>query len=89
MSKSSKCEAPALGAAVRRMVRALERRAVEGDTEALEQLISIGTEVSAATSSALYLMRGTYSLAELAKVTGTSRPAVLKRSRRADAYTTG
>jgi hypothetical protein len=77
----TKCEAPALGAAIRRMLVALNRRAAEGDTEALEELIIIEQQCRKETDHALAKMREVYSLAELSRVTGTSRPAVLKRSR--------
>lgn len=83
----TKCEAPALGAAVQRMLKALVRRADEGDTEALEQLMQATQTAERGVADALHGMRERgYSLAELSRVTGTSRPAVLKRSRRADAY---
>lgn len=76
----SKCEAPALGSAVGRMIRALVRRATDGDTEALEQLLELEKQTSAGIKDALAGMRQVYSLGELSRVTGTSRQAVLKRS---------
>jgi hypothetical protein len=81
MPSKTKCEAPALGDAIKRMLLALVRRAQEGDTEALEELLKIDNATGVAVGAALAAMRDTYSLGELSRVTGTSRPAVLKRSR--------
>lgn len=78
-------EAPEVGAMIRRMVRALVRRAAEGDTEALEQLAQLEAELPAATSCALGMMnhaanpRATYSAGELSQVLGVSRQAVRQR----------
>lgn len=93
-------EAPELGAMIRRMTRALVRRAAEGDTEALEQLAQLERELPVATSSALGLMNHAgdptraaghtrtaanyYSAGELAQVLGTSRQAVRQRIGRVD-----
>lgn len=81
-------EAPEVGAMVRRMVRALVRRAAEGDTEALEQLAQLEAELPTATTCAVAMMQaGTdgnaYSFTELANVLGTSRQAARQRAGRA------
>lgn len=80
-------EAPELGSMIRRTVRALVRRAAEGDTEALEQLAMLERELPSATSSALAMMNaGTrgpaYSFTELAAVVGTTRQATRQRATR-------
>lgn len=82
MSARRVTEAPGLGAAVERMLRALVRRAAAGDTEALEQLCQLDVELAASTRKALRgLHEFGYSYAELASVTGTSRQAVAQRMR--------
>lgn len=76
-------ESPELGSAVRRQLRALVRRAAEGDTEALEQLAMLDADLATAKAVAVDLMnrgermgrRGGYSFTELAAVLGTSRQA--------------
>ena len=83
-------EAPDMGAMIRRTIRALVRRAAEGDTEALEQLAMLERELPTATSSALAMMNaGTrgpaYSFTELADTLGTSRQAARQRATRIDA----
>lgn len=77
----SRHEAPEVGAAVLRMMNGLVRRAAEGDTEAIEALYVIEGMAPHATNAALALAHepGGYSYAELAAVTGTSRPAVQQR----------
>lgn len=65
---------------VRRMVRALVRRAAEGDTEALEALADLEALVPAAvTEAGRSLHRFGYSYGELCQVTGTSRQAARQR----------
>lgn len=81
-------EAPEVGAMVRRMVRALVRRAAEGDTEALEQLAQLEAELPTATTCAMALMNhnpvqpNAYSFGELAQVLGVSRQAARQRTTR-------
>lgn len=87
MTAQRKHEAPELGSMVRRMVRALVRRAAEGDWEAIEQLAMLEREVPTATSCALGMMNAgslgnTYSFTELGAVLGTSRQAARQRSQR-------
>lgn len=80
-------ESPELGGAARRMMRALVRRAAEGDTEALEQLASLQLELQAAIQAAGKLMHSGermadgkgYSFTELADVLGISRQAARQR----------
>lgn len=74
-------ESPELGAMVARMLNALIRRAAEGDTEAVEALAKLeGLARQALTSSLAESRRFGYSLAELARVTGTTRQAVSQRT---------
>jgi hypothetical protein len=74
-------ESPELGAMVGRMLNALVRRAAEGDTEAVEQLAALEPLARQAHTSALAESRRFgYSLAELARVTGTTRQAVSQRT---------
>jgi hypothetical protein len=87
MPAQRKHEAPELGSMVRRMVRALVRRAAEGDWEAIEQLAMLEREVPTATSCALGMMNAgssgnAYSFTELGAVLGTSRQAARQRSQR-------
>lgn len=74
-------EAPEVGAMVGRMLRALVRRAAEGDTEALEQLAHLEDLAAAATTLALVRANvdAGYTFGELASVTSTSRQAVRQR----------
>lgn len=83
-------ESPELGAMVGRMLNALIRRAAEGDTEALEQLARLESLARQANTSGLAEARraGGYSLAELAKVTGTTRQAVSQRTAPAPTFGT-
>jgi len=78
----SRHEAPELGSMIGRMLNALIRRAAEGDWEAIEALAEVEALAPAATNAALRAARETYSLAELARVTGTSRAAVAQRAAR-------
>lgn len=75
-------ESPELGAMVGRMLNALIRRAAEGDTEAVEQLGNLEDLAHQAHTSGLAEARRApgYSLAELARVTGTTRQAVSQRT---------
>lgn len=76
-------ESPELGAMIRRMVRALVRRAAEGDTEALEQLAIVERDVPMAVSVAIARMNvgeAGYSYTELAGVVGTTRQAARQRA---------
>lgn len=83
-------ESPELGAMVGRMLNALIRRAAEGDTEALEQLARLEGLARQANTSGLAEARraGGYSLADLAKVTGTTRQAVSMRTAAAPTFGT-
>lgn len=82
-----KHESPEIGAMVRRMVRALVRRAAEGDTEALEELARLEGELPAAITVAGKLMASgermaldqSYSYTELGDVLGISRQAARQR----------
>jgi N-acetyl-beta-hexosaminidase len=85
VSAQRRHEAPELGGMVRRMVRALVRRAAEGDTEALEQLYQLEAELPTATSCAMAMMNArtsspVYSFTELANVLGTTRQAARQRA---------
>lgn len=79
-------EAPAVGDAAARIVRALVRRAGEGDTQALEALRMLDDLTRQAVAEALRAMheptesRPGYSWSELARVTGTSRQACSQRA---------
>lgn len=74
-------ESPAVGAAVRRMVRALVVRAGEGDTEALEQLAELEGFTRDATTAAVVVAHDTagYSFTELGRVLGITRQAARQR----------
>ena len=73
-------EAPELGAAAARMMRALVERAADKDTEALEQLAALEVLARQATSMGGYLLHDSgYSHSELAAVLGISRQASVKR----------
>lgn len=78
-------EAPEVGAAVVRMMRALVARAAEGDWEAIEQLAMIEQLAPTATSLALQLAHdggAGYSFTELANVLGSTRQAARQRVQR-------
>lgn len=77
-------EAPEVGAAVVRMMRALVSRAAEGDTEAIEQLAMIEGLAPVATSMAAQLAHDGfgYSYTELSDVLGISRQAARQRCQR-------
>lgn len=73
-------ESPALGSASLRMARALVRRAEDGDTEALEELLKLDAAMTTLVADAGRGLRAKgYSLHELSRVTGTSRAACSKR----------
>lgn len=78
--RQRKHEAPALGSAAARMIRALVVRAAEGDTEALEQLAALEQLLPQATALAGHHAHAWgYSFSELAAVLGISRQAAIKR----------
>lgn len=81
MTGQRRHESPALGDAVLRMMRALQRRAGEGDTEALEQLQAIDRLASPMLSRGVYLAHrdAGYSLRQIGDALGVSHVAVAKR----------
>lgn len=80
-------EAPELGDAIVRMMRALVTRASEGDTEAIEQLARVEQLAPTATTMAMQLARSAgrhgYSYTQLGAVLGTTRQAARQRVERA------
>jgi hypothetical protein len=73
-------EAPEVGAMARRVLRALVRRAADGDTEALEQLLILAGELPAAIHDAgVGLHRFGYSYTEIGTVAGITRQAARER----------
>lgn len=73
-------EAPELAAFIRRMFRALERRASEGDLEAVEALASLGSPLREATERAgLAAWQHGYSYTEIGTALGISRQAARQR----------
>lgn len=86
MTGQRRHESPEVGAAAFRMIRALVRRAAEGDTEALEQLAKVERMAAAGTTVALHQAHQAagYSYTELADVTGTTRQAARQRVERLD-----
>lgn len=81
MTEQRRHEAPELGDAIVRMMRALVTRAAEGDTEAVEQLRRVEQLAPSATAMGYWhAHEAGYSWGELAQVTGTSRQAILKRA---------
>jgi hypothetical protein len=81
----SRHEAPEVGAACRRMVRALVRRAGDGDTEALEQLAGVADMARDAVGVAVGQLTGFgYSYGDLARLTGLTRQALQQREARAE-----
>jgi hypothetical protein len=73
-------EAPEVGAMAGRVVRALVRRAEAGDTEALEQLLSLEQQIAGAIKDAgRGLHSFGYSFTELGKVAGISRQSARER----------
>lgn len=82
MSGQQRHEAPDVGDAVVRMLRALVTRAQEGDWEALEQLARIEQLAPAATALGVRLAHreAGYSFTQLGDVLGTSRQAARQRA---------
>lgn len=79
-SRRERPEAPEVGQAARRFVRALVKRAEEGDTEAIEQLVETQHETTQAiTAAGQALSRAGYSYTDLARVLGTTRQAARQR----------
>lgn len=73
-------ESSEIGAMAQRVMRALVRRAAEGDTEALEVLVTIQAEASDHIASAgQELVTFGYSYGELASVLGVTRQAARQR----------
>lgn len=73
-------EAPEVGAMVGRCLRALVRRAADGDTFALEQLATIERDLSGYVAEAGAAMHTYgYSYTELAAVLGVTRQAARQR----------
>lgn len=79
-------EAPEVGAMAGRVIRALVRRAGEGDTEALEQLLSLEAQIAQAVKDAGRALHDDagYSFTYLAGVAGVSRQAARERFGRSD-----
>lgn len=82
--KRKEREAPELGGAAIRMVRALLRRAEAGDWEALEQLAMLELFTARAVGEALHRMHDgegvNYSWAELGGVLGITRQSAQQRA---------
>lgn len=79
-SRRDRPECPEVGSAARRMVRSLVKRAEEGDTESIEQLVLTRRGLDHAITEAgrsLHLFG--YSYTELGTVLGTSRQAARER----------
>lgn len=73
-------ECPEVGQAARRMVRALVKRAEEGDTEAIEQLVETQHETTQAiTAAGRALHAAGYSYTDLGRVVGSTRQAAQQR----------
>lgn len=74
-------EAPELGSAVRRFLRALAVRATEGDLEAIEELAQLAKDVDASLGQAIAGARAAkgYTWQAVAELLGTSRQAVQQR----------
>lgn len=73
-------EAPEVGAMAGRVVRALVRRAAEGDSEALEELLKLAELLPAAIRDAGVAMhRFGYTYTELGDVAGISRQSARER----------
>lgn len=81
MGQRREREAPEVGAAALRMMRALVRRASDGDTEALEQLVHLEAQASALIVQAGRAMHesGLYTYTDLAQCLGVTRQAVRQR----------
>jgi hypothetical protein len=73
-------EAPEIGAMASRVLRALVRRATDGDSEALEQLLELEKQLPNAIKDAGRGMHAFgYSFTEIADVAGISRQAARER----------
>lgn len=83
MSTKAEREAPEIGAMVRRMIRALVRRAAAGDLEALEVMVGLSADLPGAIRVAGLMMNTgermalgqSYSFTELAAPLGITRQA--------------
>lgn len=83
MGRRREYEAPDVGAMVSRMLRALVRRAADGDTEALEELVRLEAESAVRVKEAgRALHTWGYSYTELAPWMGSTRQAVRQRLQR-------
>lgn len=79
-SRRERPECPELGAASRRFAKALATRAVEGDTEGLEQLVQVRAAVDEAiTEAARGLYRFNYSWGDIGGVLGITKQAARQR----------
>lgn len=79
-SRRERPEAPELGAAARRFARGLSKRACEGDTEGLEQLVELYAAVDDAMLVAGRGLHGFgYSWTDIGRVVGTSRQNARQR----------
>lgn len=73
-------EAPEVGAMAGRVVRALVKRAADGDSEALEELLKLAELIPAAIRDAGVAMhRFGYTYTELGDIAGISRQAARER----------
>lgn len=79
-------DAPRLASAVRRMLRALIRRAEAGELEAVEQLRLLAIEAPEFYSAGIHAAHtgaGAYSYGKIARELGTSRQAIRQQTERA------
>lgn len=82
MSSRERVEAPALGGMLERMLRALVRRAGEGEAEALEELARLEELVDEALTAGVHAHRegpAAASWAKIGELVGTSRQAAFRR----------
>lgn len=80
MTNKRERESPEIGAMASRVLRALVRRAADGDTFALEELARLERELPARITEALSeLQRWGYSYTELGAVLGITRQAARQR----------
>lgn len=80
VNRKRRHEAPGLGGAAHRMMRALGKRACEGDTEALEQLAGLQAKLQDQLHvAATGLREQGHSWAYIAGVLGVSRQAAQQR----------
>jgi hypothetical protein len=62
------------------MIRALARRAADGDTEALEELLALETVLRQSTTEAAQVLHACgYSWTDIADITGTTRQGARQR----------